>query len=202
MDRQPKNMASRQGYHWCKGTKIKILSFLCKKHLKNILVILSVSIYQIKTPIHLLITIFLQGTVLISCFCIRFQSDMDAEEEQEDDAGPLEQVSDWQKVRECGAVAHRSAEAKRKSSDSMLEEYLRKPTERRGEHCREMTSLCFFQVLHLQWSTRPQKGNPGLSLKCTCVMRQRSELCILITTNILLCSSTYLNVYVFHIWLF
>lgn len=97
-------MASWQGYHWHKGTKIKMLSFLCKKFLNIIPVILSVIIDQIKTPKHSLITFFLQGSVLISCFCISFQSDMDAEEEQEDDAGPLEQVSDWLKVRECGAV--------------------------------------------------------------------------------------------------
>ena len=51
---------------------------------------------------------------------------MDAEDEQEDDVGPLEQVSDRaESERECGAVAHRSAKAKRQSSDSMLEEYLR-----------------------------------------------------------------------------
>ena len=66
------------------------------------------------------------------------QSNIDGEEEQEEEAGQAEQGSDQvESEGECSSVVARPAKHKRKSGDSILEEYLRKKEAREEESDRE-----------------------------------------------------------------
>ena len=63
------------------------------------------------------------------------QSNVDIEESQEEDAGPAQLLDQAESEGECGAAAPRPA--KRKSTDSMLEEYLKKKEAREAERDKE-----------------------------------------------------------------